>query len=278
MPSKRGNRNRTARRTTLRTLVDRVKSSRNRERVRTSKPSASGLKRTRVAKQQSSLAPRTVVVGTLCVVAAAALVMSRQSSVVNWQAEVDAAGNVHRLERVDSFDPSPGSALTVTPSNDSASPRSIRTTPTTNGTVPASKRVEPTPAAYEFAAPPASTPEPQARLVPASLRTTESEPEPASPPPPASEQTAAAVPATLAGCLAREENTFWLKDVSGDDAPKARSWKSGFLRKKAPSIELVDRGSGSRLAAYVGRKIETTGALVDHEMHVKTLRVLGACE
>ena len=277
MPSKR-NRNRTARRTTLRTLVDRVKSSGRRQRTRTSKPSASGTSRTRVAKRQSSLAPRTVVVGTLCVVAAAALVMSRQSSVVNWQAEVDAAGNVQRLERVDSFDPSPASSPTAAPSNNSVSPRSSRSSALTSTLEPAPKHAEPVPAAHEFTPAPASTPEPQARLVPASLRTTESEPEPASPPSPPSEPTAAAVPATIAGCLERNENTFWLKDVSGDDAPKSRSWKSGFLRKKSSSVELVDRGSSSRLAAYVGRKIETTGALVDHEMHVKTLRVLGACQ
>jgi hypothetical protein len=192
-----------------------------------------------VAKRQSSLAPRTIVVGTLCVVAAAALVMSRQSSIVNWVAEVDAGGNVQRLERVDAFDPAPSTA-------------------------PASA--------------PAAAAESQARLVPASLRTTESEPEPAAPSPPG-EPAAAAVPATIAGCLERDENTFWLKNVSGDEAPKSRSWKSGFLRKKSPPVELVDRGGlTNRLASYVGQRIETTGALVDHEMRVKSLRVLGSCE
>ena len=274
MPSKRGSRIRTARRPTLRTLVDRVKSSGRRERTRTSRPSASGTSRTRVANRQSTLAPRTVVVGTLCVVAAAALLMSRSSSIVNWEADVDASGNVQRLERVDSFDPAANS-LAPAPENNSVSPRSSR--PASTASEPAAKHVEPAPAAYEFAAPPASSPEPQARLMPASLRTTESEPEPASSPAPA-EPAAAAVPATITGCLARDENTFWLKNVSGDDAPKSRSWKSGFLRKKSTSVELVDRGSTNRLAAYVGRKIETTGALTDHEMRVKTLRVLGACE
>ena len=275
MPSKRGSRIRTARRPTLRTLVDRVKSSGRRERTRTSKPSASGTSRTRVAKRQSSLAPRTVVVGTLCVVAAAALLMSRSSSIVNWEADVDASGNVHRLERVDSFDPA-ANRLAPAPENNSVSPRSSR--PASTASEPAPKHVEPAPAKYEFATPPASTPEPQARLIPASLRTTESEPEPASSPSPSSEPAAAAVPATITGCLARDENTFWLKNVSGDDAPKSRSWKSGFLRKKSTSVELVDRGATNRLAGYVGRKIETTGALTDHEMRVKTLRVLGACE
>jgi hypothetical protein len=143
---------------------------------------------------------------------------------------------------------------------------------------PAPKYVEPAAAGYQFSQAPEAAPESQARLVPASLRTTESEPEPADPSP-SSEKAAAAVPATIAGCLERNENTFWLKNVAGDDAPKSRSWKSGFLRKKAPPVELVDRGGlTNRLATYVGRRIETTGALVDREMRVKSLRVLGPCE
>ena len=87
------------------------------------------------------------------------------------------------------------------------------------------------------------------------------------------------MPATIVGCLERDADTFWLKNVSGADAPKSRSWKSGFLRKKSSNVALVDRaGLSNRLSTYVGRRIETTGALTEREMHVKTLRVLGACE
>ena len=240
MPSKRENRKRITRRVSLRTLVDRVASSRREATRRASaKPSASGTRRTRVAKRQSSLAPRTVVVGTLCVVAAAALVMSRQSSIVNWVAEVDASGNVQRVERVDAFDPATSTA--------------------------------------------AAAPDSQARLIPASLRTTEREPEPAVPSPSGDEaaaaESAAAESATISGCLERDEDTFWLKNVSGDEAPKSRSWKSGFLRKKSSNVELIHRGDlTNRLTTYVGRRIETTGTLADHEMRVKSLRVLGSCE
>ena len=213
-------------------------------------------------------------VGTLCLVAAAALVMSRNSSVVNWVAEVDASGNVQRLERVDNFDPS----QMVTPANTPGSLRpSPRATSLTSTPEPEPKRAEPAPATYEFA-PAAAPAEPAPRMVSASLRSTEVEPEPASASP-ANEQAAATVPATIVGCLAREADAFWLKNVSGADAPKSRSWKSGFLRKKSSNVALVDRGGlSNRLATYVGRRIETTGALADREMHVKTLRVLGACE
>jgi hypothetical protein len=219
------------------------------------------------------------VVGTLCVVAAAALVMSRQSSIVNWVAEVDASGNVQRLERVDGFDPAPSTAPASAPANPVVSPRpSSRATALTSTAEPAPKRTEAASAAYEFAPIPAAPPEPAPRMVTASLRSTEAAPEPAASPSSSTEQAEVAVPATIAGCLERDADTFWLKDVSGADAPKSRSWKSGFLRKKSSKVELVDKGNGSRLTAYVGRRIETNGVLVDHEMRVKSLRVLGSCE
>ena len=276
MPSKRGSGSRTSRRASLQTWVDRVRSSKRQARAGASaRPSASGTRRTRVGKRRSSLAPRTVVVGTLCLVAAAALVMSRNSSVVNWVAEVDASGNVQRLERVDHFDP----AQIATPADTPASPRLLpRSTSLTSTPEAEHKRAEQAKAAYEFAPSPAAPADPAPRMVTASLRSTEAEPEPA-PAPPANEQAEAAVPATIVGCLERDADTFWLKNVSGTDAPKSRSWKSGFLRKKSSNVALVDRGGlSNRLATYVGRRIETTGALSDREMHVKTLRVLGACE
>jgi hypothetical protein len=230
-----------------------------------------------VAKRQSTLAPRTVVVGTLCLVAAAALVMSRKSSVVDWVAEVDASGNVQRLERVDHFDPS----QITTPDNTAVPQRlSPRATSLAPALAPEVKRAAPA-SSFDFAPTPAGPAEPAPRMVTASLRTTEVEAErsaPAAPAPPANEQASAAVPATITGCLEREADTFWLKGVSGADAPKSRSWKSGFLRKKSANVALVDTAGGSRLGAYVGRRIETNGALVDHEMHVKSLRVLGSCE
>lgn len=278
MPSKKVSRNRTARRASLGSLVDRVRSSSRRARIRTAgKPSAAGTRRTRVAKRRSSLAPRTVVVGTLCVVAAAALVMSRQSSIVNWVAEVDAAGNIQRVEQVDHFDPVD---VTLPETREVAPKASTRAVSLTTTAAPAPTRQP----AHAAAAPAPSAPEPAApvepapKMVAASLRSTEVEPEPAASPSPANEHAEAAVPATIAGCLERNDDSFWLKDTSGADAPKSRSWKSGFLRKKSSTVAVSDKGATNRLAAYVGRRIETTGVLVDREMRIKTLRVLGSCE
>ena len=159
MPSKRGSRNRPARRASLGSLVDRVKSSSRRIRT-AAKPSAAGTRRSRVAKRQSSLAPRTVVVGTLCVVAAAALIMSRQSSIVNWVAEIDAAGNIQRVEQVDHFDPSQVTLPETTEVAPRASTRAVSLTATP---APAAKR-EPAPVTP---APAAFTPEPAATAEPA---------------------------------------------------------------------------------------------------------------
>ncbi len=96
-----------------------------------------------------------------------------------------------------------------------------------------------------------------------------------------SEETSAAAvatPVTISGCLERDDERFVLKNVSGEGAPKARSWKSGFLRKRSSSIELIDPARTNRLASYVGRQIETSGVLEDREMRVKSLRVQGTCD
>lgn len=83
---------------------------------------------------------------------------------------------------------------------------------------------------------------------------------------------------TIAGCLERDDDTFFLKDVSGAEVPKARSWKSGFLSKRSARVEVIDEGHALRLASHVGQRIETTGALVDREMRPRSLVVRGACE
>jgi hypothetical protein len=77
---------------------------------------------------------------------------------------------------------------------------------------------------------------------------------------------------TITGCLERTDATFRLKETSGADAPKARSWKSGFLKKGSASIEVVDPAHTLKLADNVGRRVSVTGTLVDREMQVRSLR------
>ena len=82
---------------------------------------------------------------------------------------------------------------------------------------------------------------------------------------------------TITGCLERDAEVFRLKDASGAAAPKARSWKSGFLRRRTPPIELVD--SGNRLTPHVGETVSITGTLIDRTMTVRSLqRVAPSCQ
>lgn len=76
---------------------------------------------------------------------------------------------------------------------------------------------------------------------------------------------------TIEGCLERDDDTFRLKDTSGEGAPKSRSWKSGFLRKGAARIEVIDAANRLKLPNHVGQRISVTGVLVDREMHAHSL-------
>jgi hypothetical protein len=85
-------------------------------------------------------------------------------------------------------------------------------------------------------------------------------------------------PVTIVGCLEFDGDTFRLQDTSGVDAPKSRSWKSGFLKKRSASITINDAFNGLTLSNYVGQRVEATGLLSSREMQVRSLqRVAAAC-
>jgi hypothetical protein len=91
------------------------------------------------------------------------------------------------------------------------------------------------------------------------------------------EQADAAVIA-LTGCLVFERQTFWLKDAAGADARTTRSWRSGFLKKRAAAVELVDVPGTLELASYVGQRVAATGTLADRKMRPRSLqRVAASC-
>jgi hypothetical protein len=79
---------------------------------------------------------------------------------------------------------------------------------------------------------------------------------------------------TMTGCLERHDETFRLKDTTGVDAPKSRSWKSGFLKKGPASIDVVDAAHKLKLTDHVGQRVTVTGVLVDREMQARSLRRL----
>jgi hypothetical protein len=85
---------------------------------------------------------------------------------------------------------------------------------------------------------------------------------------------------TITGCLEElKDQTFQLRDTAGVDAPKSRSWKSGFLKKNANSIDLVDPANRMKLSSHVGQRVSVTGMLDDREMRVRSLqRVAESCD
>ena len=96
-------------------------------------------------------------------------------------------------------------------------------------------------------------------------------------------QTAAAdehppVPATIVGCLDQDNDTFRLKNTVGEDAPRGRSWKSGFLKKSSKTIEVIDARHRMNLASHVGERVSVTGMLDDEELTGSSIkRVAESC-
>jgi hypothetical protein len=83
---------------------------------------------------------------------------------------------------------------------------------------------------------------------------------------------------TITGCLERDDETFRLKDTAGADAPRSRSWKSGFIKKRNSSVEVIDASNRLRLGNHVGERISVTGMLDDKELQVRSLRrVASSC-
>jgi hypothetical protein len=84
-------------------------------------------------------------------------------------------------------------------------------------------------------------------------------------------------PVTITGCLELDDDTFWLKDTSGvAETPKARSWKSGFLKKRSPRVGVVSAANTLKLPNYVGERVAATGVVMNGEMRARSLRRLAA--
>ena len=88
----------------------------------------------------------------------------------------------------------------------------------------------------------------------------------------------AAKPVTVVGCLERTDEGYRLKDTSGDDAPKARNWKSGFLKKSSASLDVVDAARRLQLASHVGHRVSVTGTIDEREVSARSLRRVGECK
>jgi hypothetical protein len=134
---------------------------------------------------------------------------------------------------------------------------------------------------------------PDAAAPRAQAHATAAAPATATPPPAAASAEPAAVPpppmepkpvapklaaVTITGCLERDAESFRLKDTAGDSAPKARSWKSGFLKKGSATVEVVDAAKSAKLPSHVGERVSVTSVLNGREMQVRSLqRVSASC-
>ena len=258
---------RTLRRPSVRRLVERVKPARRRtsakatakqavrSAARSSKPARPAARRARAARpgdasrsgSQFLLEPRTIFLGLGCVVIAAVLLTG-----LGQGPEDDA-----QIARINESPFASSSNADTVDVEDVELIREPVSRPTT--TRPAPAPVEPAPSVRTAALTSAPVPEttPEVDSAPAEVT--------------------ASTPVTITGCLERKDDVYRLTDTSGELTPTSRSWKSGFLRKRSASIELID-AAHLRLASFVGRRIETTGVVEDREMRVKTLRVQGTCD
>ena len=99
------------------------------------------------------------------------------------------------------------------------------------------------------------------------------------PPPiaPASTSAGGFTPVTITGCLevSVSLDEFRLTDTEGIDAPKSRSWKTGFLKRRAAPVSLIEPSDRAALRKNVGRRVAATGTLTSHDLKVSALRVVG---
>jgi hypothetical protein len=87
---------------------------------------------------------------------------------------------------------------------------------------------------------------------------------------------ASMMPVTITGCLEEHDSALRLKNTEGDDVPKSRSWKSGFLKKSSTPIAVLEASSRLKLSSHAGERVSVTGVLVDREMKVRSLQTVAA--
>jgi len=85
-------------------------------------------------------------------------------------------------------------------------------------------------------------------------------------------------PVTLTGCLEMTvtRDAFRLSDTDGAAAPRSRTWRTAFLKKRTAPVALVEAPDPHGLQVEVGKRVAATGLLIDREMKVSSVRVVGA--
>ena len=81
-------------------------------------------------------------------------------------------------------------------------------------------------------------------------------------------------PVTITGCLEVSVNNDEFRLSETDGAPKSRSWRTGFLKKKSAPVAIVDPSDPQALHEQVGKRVAATGLLTSGELRVSSLRVV----
>lgn len=115
----------------------------------------------------------------------------------------------------------------------------------------------------------------------APVRTIQPAPLATAPVAPAAAEVAAGgdAPVAITGCLERTNDGFVLQKTSGPQAPKSRSWKTGFLKSRTAKIDLVGPTEPLHLERFVGQRVTATGLLDSREMQPRSVtRLSGSCD
>ena len=216
------------------------------------------------------ISSRAIALAVIGVVVAAVLIAARQPS---QSTDIAVAGGGLETVTAPQEVTAPTRPETTKPvASKSAATESVPRTSPANASIDKTTPVES--ARPKMVAPSSTAPAVESASKPAPIEPPKALP--AEPTPKAAVQNVPSV--TITGCLANDEGTFWLKDTSGADAPKTRSWKSGFLKRRPSAIEIVDGTNMLRLSPYVGQRVAATGVLMNREMRAQSLqRVAGSC-
>lgn len=81
---------------------------------------------------------------------------------------------------------------------------------------------------------------------------------------------------TITGCLEidTEQTRFRLANTEGASVPKARSWRSGFFKKRAAPVDLIGVSDALSLEKQVGQRIAATGLLTSRTLKVSSVRTV----
>jgi cytoskeletal protein RodZ len=96
-------------------------------------------------------------------------------------------------------------------------------------------------------------------------------------PPPATPATAAPLDeVTITGCLeiAKDDDRFRLSDTEGASAPQARSWRSGFFKKRSAPVDLIGSTEALTLHREVGQRVAVRGVLSSRKLKVSSVHVV----